>query len=76
MRQKPLAVGDAVGAAKVVQVAAGEHHTAALLADGRVVCWGTNSDGQCNVPADLGPAVQVAAGWFHTAALLADGRVV
>jgi alpha-tubulin suppressor-like RCC1 family protein len=51
-------------------------HTAALLADGRVVCWGTNIDRQCSVPADLGPAVQVAAGGSHTAALLADGRVV
>lgn len=43
--QKPLAVGDAVGAAKVVQVALGDDHTAALLADGRVVCWGNNDHG-------------------------------
>ena len=74
--QGPLEVGDRVGDATVVQVAAGRGHTAALLADGRVVCWGENDHGQCAVPPDLGPAVQIAAGKEHTAALLSNGRVV
>ncbi len=74
--QKPLAVGDAVGKAKVVQIDVGTFHGAALLSDGRVVCWGGNTQGQCSVPEDLGVAQQVAVGRAHTAALCADGSVV
>jgi hypothetical protein len=40
-----------------------------------VTCWGSNAEGQCNVPADLGPAKAVAAGTVHTVALLVDGSV-
>ena len=46
---------------------------------GLVACWGTNSNGQCNVPSEVGtpenPIVQVASGHRHTVALLADGSV-
>ena len=49
-------------------VAAGSHyhHTCAVWADGRLICFGSNEDGQCDVPSDLGPVLTVAAGFGHT----------
>ena len=38
-------------------------------ADGIVRCWGYNSFGQCNPPADLGPCSSVAGGYYHTIAI-------
>ena len=35
---------------KVIQVAAGSHHTAALTDMGEVFCWGSNQHGQCGEP--------------------------
>ena len=61
---------------KINQIAFGSDHTAAILANGEVVCWGYNADGQCDVPTDIGPAVGIAVGGFHTVALLEDGSVV
>jgi hypothetical protein len=40
-----------------------------------VVCWGDNSEGQCNVPADLEPVSAVSCGACFTAALTQDGVV-
>jgi formylglycine-generating enzyme required for sulfatase activity len=44
-------------------------------ADGIVRCWGSNGDGACNTPADLGPCSSVAGGYSHTIALRSDGGV-
>ncbi|MDG1360405.1 MAG: hypothetical protein P8P71_08180, partial [Phycisphaerales bacterium] len=59
---------------EIMQVAAGNNHTVALLTDGSVACWGWNDYGQCNVPSGIGtpenPVASVAAGGFHTVALL------
>ena len=74
--QAPFEVGDRVGDATVLEVDETMDNAAALLSDGRVVCWGANDYGQCDVPPDLGPAVQVKVSPSHTVALLADGRVV
>jgi alpha-tubulin suppressor-like RCC1 family protein len=42
----PVAVtGGALAGAEVVQVAVGYRHACALTADGRVACWGDNSEG-------------------------------
>ncbi len=63
---------------QVVQVAAGDSHSAARRADGMVVAWGNNDLGQCNVPA-LPPGltfVAVAVGFQHAAALRSDGSIV
>ena len=57
-------------------IAAGISHTCALQADGRLLCFGNNRDGQCDVPAGIGPVVAVAAGFHHTCALQADGRLL
>lgn len=40
-----------------------------------IATWGRNTDGQCNVPIDLGPVVAVTAGEYHTLAIKADGTV-
>ena len=64
---------------KTLQISSGNFHTAALLADGSVACWGYNYHGQCDVPSGIGtpenPVTSVAAGFLHTVALLADGSV-
>ena len=61
-----------------VEVSAGYWHSVALRSDGRVVAWGINNNGECNVPA-LPPGlayVEVAAGGWHNVALRSDGSVV
>jgi len=60
----------------VVQVGAGGNHALAVLDDGRVVAWGTNTFGQTNVPSGITNAVSVAAGDAHSLALRADGTVL
>ena len=45
----------------VSAVAAGWYHTCAVKADGQLVCFGWNDDGQCAVPAEFGPVSAVAA---------------
>ena len=42
---------------------------------GTVKAWGLNNEGQCNVPANLGPCNAIAAGYYHTVALRTDGIV-
>ncbi len=51
-------------------VDAGDYHSLALRADGTVVAWGWNADGQCDVPLDLPKAVAVSAGGFGSMALV------
>ena len=41
----------------------------------RVVCWGDNQYGQCDVPGDLGEVKQIAAGNKHAMVFLEDGSV-
>lgn len=57
-------------------LSAGEYHALVLKADGTVVAWGRNDQGQCNVPAGLGGVVQVSAGSMHSVAIKADGKIV
>jgi alpha-tubulin suppressor-like RCC1 family protein len=57
-------------------LSAGNSHAVLLKADGTVVAWGNNSDGQTTVPAGLSGVVQVSAGYDHSVAVKSDGRVV
>jgi len=54
----------------VTAIACGFSHNLALKADGTVVAWGLNSDGQATVPPDVTDATAVAAGQYHSLALI------
>ena len=57
-------------------LAAGLEHTSAVVTAERprLVCFGSNSFGQCAVPEDLGPVNTIAAGTGHTCAIPCRGR--
>ncbi len=60
--------------ANVNSIAAGSAHGLALLADGAVVGWGANFDGQAsNAPPDLTNVVAVGTGFYHSLAVRANG---
>ena len=42
----------------------------------QLICFGSNAEGQCNVPADLGLVATVAASGSHTCAVRVDGELV
>jgi alpha-tubulin suppressor-like RCC1 family protein len=41
----------------------------------KVVCWGRNNFGQCNVPEDLENVISIKCGHYHTTALISEGKV-
>jgi hypothetical protein len=59
----------------MMMVDGGYQFSIALDAAGMVHCFGINSWGQRDVPADLGTVSSVAAGYFHSIALLPGGSV-
>ena len=82
----PTTPGALSGATRVVAIAAGVEHTCALVATGRVACWGGNFKGQLGDGAkedraspralrDLDDVVEIAAGTWHTCARRRGGRV-
>jgi len=83
-KNTPVSVSDLSNA---VAVAAGANHSAAVLGDGKVKAWGSNSDGQVGSGAfadsypipvtasGISTAVRIDGGRYHSAALLSDGTV-
>lgn len=60
-----------------VWCSAGHHHIAAINpVTGQAICWGRNTDGQCDVPTGLPRLIAIAAGETHTAAITVDGQLV
>lgn len=64
------------GVVGAVEVAAGESFSAALLAGGQVVVWGSDAPGVVSVPFQATNVVSLKAGASHLVALRADGTVV
>ncbi|XP_034945617.1 X-linked retinitis pigmentosa GTPase regulator [Chelonus insularis] len=72
---------------KILQVAAGSHHSLALTSDGEVLAWGSNLEGQLGLPGTSGlvniptkvqlpePVKQISAGYYHSAFLTESGAV-
>ena len=61
----------------VIAVAASQVHSLALKSNGEVVAWGSNIDGQTDVPASaMSSVIAIAAGGDHSMALKSDGTVV
>ncbi len=59
----------------VVQVAAGDQHALALRADGSVVGWGDDGNGQATVPSGLPPAAAVLAGGDVSGIITREGAL-
>lgn len=55
-------------------ISAGLNHTCGVKADGGIVCWGYNGQGQAEQP--TGSFTQVSAGQSHTCGLKTDGSIV
>jgi alpha-tubulin suppressor-like RCC1 family protein len=51
-------------------------YTVALTEEGRVVCWGSNRVGQCNVPPGLRYVKLIRCGSEFTAAVTSEGKVI
>lgn len=58
-----------------VAVAGGVAHSLGLKANGKLVAWGSNSDGQLNLPKPNSGFVAVAAGYTFSLGLKSDGSI-
>jgi hypothetical protein len=61
------------GLSNLVAIAVGDNHFLTLNLDGAVNAWGSDDDGETNVPPTLPPVALVAAGFSHSSALVGTG---
>ncbi|MBK7670099.1 MAG: hypothetical protein IPJ24_01740 [bacterium] len=69
-------VGNGSSLSGTIAVAAGRFRSVALQADGSVLTWGSNADGQCLVPLPNVDFTAVAGGGEHNLGLRSDGTIV
>jgi len=69
----PAAVS-ATDSSAFIQVANGENHTCALRGSGQVECWGSNDQGQLDVPEDA-RFRQITSGWRFSCGIQKDGNL-
>ncbi|KAK2581260.1 hypothetical protein KPH14_008050 [Odynerus spinipes] len=72
---------------RIVQIAAGSHHSMALTSDGGVIAWGSNLEGQLGLSGISGlvnkptkvpipePVKEISTGYYHSAFLTESGLV-
>ncbi|CAG5097085.1 Similar to RPGR: X-linked retinitis pigmentosa GTPase regulator (Canis lupus familiaris) [Cotesia congregata] len=72
---------------KILEIAAGSHHSLALTSDGGVLAWGSNLEGQLGLPGTSGlinkptkvnlpePIKHISAGYYHSAFLSESGVI-
>ena len=61
---------------RVTAVSAGMSHSLALLDDGTVIAWGSDSSGECDVPGNLTDVTAISAGNGYSVAVKKDRSVV
>ncbi|MDY7109936.1 MAG: hypothetical protein SYC29_14990 [Planctomycetota bacterium] len=61
---------------RFISIAAGGFHSLGLMTDGSIVAWGSNGDGECDVPEPNTDFIRIAAGEDHNLGLKADGSIV
>ncbi|XP_014602441.1 PREDICTED: X-linked retinitis pigmentosa GTPase regulator [Polistes canadensis] len=84
----PVLVYDCgLAGSRVVQIAAGSHHSMALTSDGGVIAWGSNLEGQLGLSGISGlvnkptkvpisePVKEISTGYYHSAFLTESGLV-
>lgn len=69
-------VGDVPSGVTFEKLSGGAHHVLGLKADGGVVAWGNNDQGQCDVPENLTGVVEIAAGSHFSLARKSDNTVL
>jgi alpha-tubulin suppressor-like RCC1 family protein len=60
----------------VTASSAGNSHNAALTREGRVICWGNNTCGQCDVPSDLPTVIAIGCGDLFSLTVTNAGAVI
>jgi len=85
----PILVYDCgLAGSRIVQLAAGSHHSMALTSDGEVVAWGSNLEGQLGLSEISGlvykpmkipipePVKEISAGYYHSVFLTGNAYLI
>ena len=61
---------------KYISISSGANHVCAIAADGSIMCWGDDGEGQVSDRPTSGRFTEISSGDNHTCALRADGAVI